>query len=240
MSDLTLKVIIDSEEQIEFLKRQGYNLFLARLVSGRDKANVIWKSHPDFTYANRFRWKPVYAISGSVSVGVRTLVEGSTKVKPIEPGQSIEINEWGNMTNPDGSAVPGKAFKLTNKDPNTNFSAVVYTVDPATPDGTPLTPFYISGLLPRTFPVEITPIDNIVVVWFGQAQETGTIIADYSGPHFTVVYDKEQTKHTVQWTKEEGWQLVDDLKNIKETSQSGDVRRIAPSNIFTLQSVPQE
>ena len=52
------------------MKEQGFNLFLAKLVDGQAKANVIWKSNSKYIATNNFKWQPVYAIAGSETVEV--------------------------------------------------------------------------------------------------------------------------------------------------------------------------
>ncbi|KAG7086453.1 hypothetical protein E1B28_002405 [Marasmius oreades] len=203
---LTLTVIID-EDQVQVMKEQGFNLFLAKLVQDQDKANVIWKSKSAFYYSNKFQWEPVFSISGSESVEPGALVSASTKVKPIGYGQSIEIDKDGNITDPSGPVTPGKAFRLTNKDTKNN-TATVYAADQTKPRAD-LAPFFVSKGLEEDFnSVDILPIET-VVLWFGQAQEAGTIIAGYSGPSCKVFYGNGDSKRTVEWTKDGTWEQVD-------------------------------
>ncbi|KAG7086457.1 hypothetical protein E1B28_002409 [Marasmius oreades] len=203
---LTLNVNIDPA-QVDYLQKQGYDLFLAKLVDGQAKANVIWKSNSKYIATNNFKWQPVYAIAGSETVEPGTLVSASTTVKPIGYGQSIEISETGTISNPSGTVAPGKAFTLTNNDPNLRFSAAVYSVDPTKPGAALSNPFFVSKSIEHGFHVSILPVET-VVLWFGQHQETSTIIADYSGPALTVVYGKGDSTHTAQWTKDGNWELV--------------------------------
>ncbi|KAG7086454.1 hypothetical protein E1B28_002406 [Marasmius oreades] len=202
---LTLRVNID-EDQVKFLKEQGFDLFLAKLVKDQAKANAIWKSNSAYVASNTFQWHPVYAIAGSETVKPGALISASTKVKPIGYGQSIEIDKDGNITNPTNPVNPGQPFRLANRSPNTNFAAAVYAVDPADPKAEFSNPFFISKSLGKDFTVDILPLET-VVLWFGQAQKTSTVIADYSGPILTVVYGEGDSTHTAKWTKG-GWELV--------------------------------
>ncbi|KAG7088881.1 hypothetical protein E1B28_012829 [Marasmius oreades] len=202
---LTLTVKID-DDQIHFMKGQGYDLFIAKLVQGQAKANVIWKSKSAYIDTNTFEWQPVFAIAGAQDVKPGVLVSALTKVKPIAYGQSIEIDEDGVITDAVNPVNPGKPFKLANRDPDTDFAAAVYSVDPADPNAELSNPFFISKVLGKNFTVDILPLET-VVLWFGAHQETSTVIADYSGPILTVVYGKGESAHTAKWTKA-GWQLV--------------------------------
>ncbi|KAG7094341.1 hypothetical protein E1B28_007941 [Marasmius oreades] len=174
---LTLKVNID-DDQVAFLKEQGYYLFLAKLVQGQSQANVIWESNSAYVANNEFAWRPVYAIAGSETVEPGIQVVGST----------------------------GQPFTFSNMDADTDFAAAVYTGDPSNPTANLSNPFFISKSLEQNFSVDILPIET-VVLWFGEAQKTSTIIAEYSGPALTAVYGEGDSNHTAQWTKK-GWELI--------------------------------
>ncbi|KAG7088898.1 hypothetical protein E1B28_012843 [Marasmius oreades] len=202
---LTLVVKID-DDQIRFMKRQGYDLFLAKLVQGQAKANVIWKSKSAYIDSNTFQWQPVFAIAGSEDVKPGAVVSALTKVKSIGYGQLIEINKDGAITDATNPVDPGKPFRITNRDSEADFAAAVYSVDPANPEAELSNPFFISKSLVEDLTLDILPLET-VVLWFGAHQETSTVIADYSGDILTVVYGEGESAHTAKWTKA-GWQLV--------------------------------
>ncbi|KAG7088877.1 hypothetical protein E1B28_012826 [Marasmius oreades] len=202
---LTLTVKID-DDQIHFMKGRGYDLFIAKLVQGQAKANVIWKSKSAYISTNTFQWQPFFAIAGSENVKPGALVSALTKVKSIGYGQSIEIDKDGVITDASNPVNPGQPFRITNRDSDIDLAAAIYAVDPADPEAELSNPFFISKVLGKDLTVDILPLET-VVLWFGAHQETSTVIADYSGAILTVVYGKGESAHTAQWTKD-GWKLV--------------------------------
>ena len=128
-------------------------------------------------------------------------------IQPVGLGQSVTVDEAGNLGPAQGPVSPG-AITFYNNCGKLDFSALLYCTGPR--DTTAQAPIYISIPLQAGFKVELTPIET-VAVWFGSNKANSTIIANASNEAYKVTYNSTTT-HTIAWVQQTGgewkWQTT--------------------------------
>jgi hypothetical protein len=203
MASQTIIVQID-EQQLAAQKNNNYSLYLAKMVNG--VYTVIWQSMgPVATVGN-----PSYEPSNVFNIAIPNYQINYTNV-PIVQG-SITFTSSGNP-------VPIALGQSTNLDKNGLFSAATNTGTAGAltvqnslagnpheilndNNGNPIFVNVSSGMNIGT--ATLTPIDEYQI-WFGNLQNTGTLIANNVSNPGTVTFSGTDTQ-TISYTNAGTWQ----------------------------------
>ncbi|KAL1945720.1 hypothetical protein VTO73DRAFT_1722 [Trametes versicolor] len=166
MATFTLTVNIASAD-ITALKQAGYNLCIAKKVN--NTYNTVWRGG-SFLARNTFQWTSRYAVFGTETFAEGALVTAATESPEIKFGQTVLLDENGVMNNPTGSPNSSGTFTVDNEYAALNIGVMGYL-------GGAFSPIFVSPSQVVTGPVNLTPVES-VLVWFDAQHTTSTIIVD--------------------------------------------------------------
>ena len=155
---------------LESLKKNGYNLCIAKMVNG--VYNVVWQAQNGTQYLdyNTVSWIPTYQVYGANNFQVGVTVEEQTNVVNIQLGEESTLDAAGVMGDP-VSGGPPTALTVNNE-----FAAIYPGVNQLILGQTQPSPIYVAPeqVLPGT--VTLTPVEK-VQIWFQQELQTSTMFS---------------------------------------------------------------
>lgn len=203
MSSAKLTVYIDTN-QLEAQKNNNYSLFLAKKVN--DDFTVIWQSkgpkakvhQPSYEYHNEFDLSiPSFMVNyanATENFDAGSSFTSGGKSKSIELGQTVELDDDGIFTAPknDGNKgtitihnqLQGNPHEILQDEKGNNIFVN-----------------RTSGM--DIGPAVLIPKDSYQI-WFGNYQETGTIIADNRSTVKTVTLEGKSSK-TISYNADGNW-----------------------------------
>ncbi|KAI0373558.1 hypothetical protein BV20DRAFT_937644 [Pilatotrama ljubarskyi] len=186
---LTLRVAINTADASR-LRTAGYKLCLAKRVN--DTFNVIWKSGV-FLNVNNFYWDPEYRVFGTkTSNGEGAIVQADREPVEIRPGQIAVLDPDGYMHAAVGAAHadPG-VFYVENQSKGIRVGVQQRL------NGSYAT-VYVAPEEPVNGQLAFMAV-NEVLVFFGQADSTGSIISDSISNCILVDYPNGLTSRGVAY-----------------------------------------
>ncbi|MCG7374004.1 hypothetical protein JQR84_23740 (plasmid) [Pseudomonas luteola] len=202
-------VIVDIDvAQLAAQKNNHYNLYLAKVVNG--VCTVIWQSkgpvatvnQPSYEHTNTFDITiPNYQVNYTndpLGEGAVSFTSGGESAV-IALGQCITLDENGifGQANNEAPAAPGMVTILNSLAGNPHSVLMDNK-------GNSIWVNKQSGMEPSGAPETLTPIDQYQV-WFGNTQNTGTLIADDRSLVGTVTFDGTSTTETISFNANGQW-----------------------------------
>jgi hypothetical protein len=224
MASETIIVQID-QAQLTAQKNNQYSLYLAKMVNG--VYTVIWQSMgpiatvntPSYEPSNTFNIAvPSYQINYTNVPIVQGSVTFTSSGNPVTMniGQAVTLDTNGIFGTPTNSGTAGQLTVQNSLAGNpheilsdANGNAIFVNV--------------ASGM--DVGPAVLTPIDEYQI-WFGNLQETGTIIANNVSNAGTVTFAGGTTTQTISYTNAGTWQsgpLAGDSTALASAVKSADV-----------------
>ncbi|EIW62565.1 uncharacterized protein TRAVEDRAFT_68951 [Trametes versicolor FP-101664 SS1] len=192
MATFTLTVNIASAD-ITALKQVGYNLCIAKKVN--NTYNTVWRGG-SFLARNTFQWTSRYAVFGTETFAEGALVTAATESPEIKFGQTVLLDENGVMNNPTGSPNSSGTFTVDNEYAALNIGVMGYL-------GGAFSPIFVSPSQVVTGPVNLTPVES-VLVWFDAQHTTSTIIVDSVSNTIEVDFTGGYASRSVTYTSTPG------------------------------------
>lgn len=221
MASETIIVQID-QGQVLAQKTNNYSLYLAKMVNGI--YTVIWQSMgplakgntPSYEPSNTFNIAiPAYQINYTNQPIVQGSVTFTSSGAPvtINMGQSVDLDINGLFDTPTNSGTVGTLTVQNNLAANPHEIL-------SDANGNPIFVNVASGM--DIGPAVLTPIDEYQV-WFGNKQDTGTIIATNVSNAGTVTFAGGTDTQTISFTSAGVWQagpLADSSKLANAVKQA--------------------
>jgi len=197
MKSLTILI---ADEALTSLKENKYNLVIAKKVN--DAYTVVWSSYQGYLSKNTATWTPQYSVFLAQKFEQGVLVDSSSKVQPIKPGQTCVFDKNGLLW-PATGPVEGGTFKIDSDYVGAPHPAVSCTITDFS-GKVVTTPIYVATNSIVKGQVQLTPIES-VKVWFQQKIETSTMISEADSTAFEVTFTSDSTSATISYSKEQTW-----------------------------------
>ncbi|NEO80990.1 hypothetical protein [Moorena sp. SIO4G3] len=203
MSSEQITVYIN-EEQLKAQKENNYSLFLAKMVN--QDFTVIWQSkgpkatveNPSYEYQNTFKlFIPSFQVNyanSSQEFSPGSSFQSNGKSQSIELGQTVDLDDSGIFGEPQNGGSPGSILIKNHLQGNPHEvlqDAKGNNIFVNTTSGMDIGK---ATLIPK----------DTYQIWFGNYQETGTIIADNRSNVKTVVLEGGDKK-IITYNKEGDW-----------------------------------
>lgn len=168
-TEKSITIKIPNNELIK-LKENHYRLCLAKKVN--DTYNVVWTSNVDYLSHNNFSWTPHFQLFGTNTFEDNVKVVAQTNQRNIWLGQQATLNKAG-VIGEVSTGGPSTGLTLHN-----NYGAIHPGVNQVlTVDGEQRTnSIYVAEDQIVSGSTTLTP-KEIVMVWFQQDVETGTMFS---------------------------------------------------------------
>lgn len=158
-------VYIDiGDEDLRFLKENGYGLCIAKELEG--EISTIWSGTSEFLAHNDFSWYPEYQMYASNTRRIDEPGDARTEVRDIFPGQQCTLDEYGILS----EAVTGGPKETLNfcnhyRSVYLNLTQKCREVD----GNTGFKPIYTSCNMIILGEVGVTPTEKIII-WFKRGE----------------------------------------------------------------------